>query len=118
MPVDGARLIEIFGAFSHLRDHRDLGRQHFHEPYRHREVVLRGALAVPHLARAERREERRMARQHAEVALRPRKRHLVHLVGERLIGCDDVERDRRRQGHGYCFILAALSSTSSMVPLR
>ena len=85
-----------------LRQDRDAIGLHFGEPERDRQVVLLRALAVPQLAGAEQRQQRRVARQDAEVAVGARDLDLVdRLVDERPVGRDDLQLQMLgRQRHG------------------
>ena len=78
------------------------------------------ALAVPHRAGPQRREERRVAGQHAEVAFDAGQRHLVDLLGDRRVGRDDVQRELGRQRHGRLLLQLSwrFSIASSIVPTR
>src|SRR5262245_16414676 len=68
---------------------------HLGEAAGDRQVVLVAPLAISQLADAERGEERRMAWQHAEVALDPRGDDLVDLLGD-----DEPRRRRDLEGEG------------------
>ena len=76
-----------------LRQDRDAIGLHFDEPECDRQIVLFSwSLAVPQLAHLQRGEQRRMAGQHAEIALGSGNLHLVHLlVDQQAIGRDDLQ---------------------------
>ncbi len=64
-------------------------------------MVRRGASAVPHFSSAEKRKQRRVPGQDAEVAVRAGDFHLVDsFVDERLVGGHDLQLQVRRKGHG------------------
>ncbi len=88
----GALDVDVLRALADVREDRDTIRQDLHEPERDREVMLLLALPEPQLAHLQHRQQRRVARQHAEVAFAPRDDDLVDLLPEkRAIRCDDLE---------------------------
>ena len=94
---------------------------HLGEAERQRQVVLLRALAVPELAGAELRQQRRVAGQDAEVAVRAGDFDLVDLlVDQRTVSRDDLEVHGGRKRHdsdsyAACRFLKR-STTSSMEP--
>jgi hypothetical protein len=90
---------------------------HFRESAADKTVFLGGALAKPHLARPQRRQQRRVTGQHAEEPIQTRQLDFVHVVlREGALRRDEFEADVCRNRH-YC-PFAARSSTSSIVPTR
>src|SRR5205809_985274 len=82
----------LVGAFGNLRQDGDGVRLHFGEAERDHEVMDLGAAAVPHLAGAERGEQRRMSREHAEVAVCAGDLDFVDgLVDQRLVRRNDLQ---------------------------
>ena len=108
------------GRSASSRQNRDAIGQHFGKAERNRHVVLLAALAVPQLADLQHRQHRRMARQHAEVAVGRRNLDLVDRIGhDRPIGRHDLEPQMRGKRRVCpCLLIATPSSWRSRPPGR
>ena len=76
----GARDVDVLRPLGDLRQHGHPVGQHLDEAERDRQVVLLLPVAVPQLADLQRRQQRRVAGQDAEVALGAGQLDLVHLL--------------------------------------
>ena len=88
-PADGrlrAVHVDLLGALGDLREDGHPVGQHLGEAERDREIELLGPLPVPQQPDLQHRQQRRVARQHAEIALDPGDQDLVHLVSGRSPG--------------------------------
>ena len=114
--------VHFVGTLRDLREDRHAIRLHFGEAERDHEVVNLLALAVPEVTDLQQREQRRVTREDAEVAVGARDLHLVHLlVHEQVVRRDDLERDVTGDSGGChvsyaAFIFSASWRTSSIVP--
>ena len=87
------------------------------EAIRHRQKVGLLPLPVPQLTDLEKREQRRVAGQHPEIAVRSRDLHFIDRdVDEHPVGRDDLQLDVRGQRHQAACRLPNRSITSSIVP--
>ena len=92
-----AREVDLVGLLGDLRQDGDAIRLDFREAERDQEVVFLLALAVPQRAHLERRQQRRVAWQDAEIAVGARNLHLVDLLPhEQPVGRHDLELKVRR----------------------
>src|SRR5262249_1202882 len=121
----GARDVDVAGALGDLREDRDAIRLDLREPEGNREVVFLLALPVPQLPDVQRRQQRRVSRQDAEVALGAGDLYFVPgLVDGRPLRGHDLELQVRRERHRplpvpyAAFRCFARSMTSSIEPAR
>src|SRR3954469_21893875 len=113
-----ARDVDLLGLLGDLREDGDALRLDFGKSEGNRQVVLLLTLPVPQLAGTEDGEQRRVPRQHAEVAVGSRDFDFVDgLVDERAIGGDALQLQLRRQSRHYALCrFWNFATASSIVP--
>src|SRR3989442_1588063 len=90
----GTTAVDLLGPFGCVGEDDDLVVSNLREAARHGEIVLVGVDAVYALAGPERREERGVARQHAEVSVAPGHHDLVDGLGDNVARRrDDLKRE-------------------------
>ncbi len=93
----GSSHVDVLRALGDLCEHGDTVRKDFDESEGNSEIKLLLADAVPQLADLQAGQQRRVPRQHAEIAFGTGQLHFVHLLGdERAVGRDDLESELGR----------------------
>src|ERR1019366_4657827 len=112
----GACLVDVLGSLSGIREDGDLVREHLEETARDEEAVLRLPVANQHFAGSQRRQQRDVLREHAEVALDAGREHEVSLLAEHAtLSRDELDLQLGHAGYSFSASVAAAAGAASAV---